>query len=68
MICLSRARNKSFEPIASRFFGRLFPSDEATESRHATRGNPKSEIARFHDLKPQNLAIQNQLLNGKPNP
>jgi hypothetical protein len=39
------------------------PSDATTKSRRPIRQNPQNEIARFHDLKPQNLAIRNQPLN-----
>jgi hypothetical protein len=35
MICSSRARNRSPDPVVSCFFGRIAPSNAATESRLA---------------------------------
>src|SRR5262245_5615618 len=39
------------------FFGRIGPSDAATESLFVPEGNPKNEIARFRTLRSQILAI-----------
>src|SRR6478736_2134701 len=39
MICSSRARNRSPDPVVSCFFGRIAPSDAATESRLLIREN-----------------------------
>src|SRR5580658_6885015 len=58
MICSSRARNRSFKPVVSCFFGRIVPSDATTQSRRAIRGNPKNEIARSGGPKPETLQSQ----------
>src|SRR6516225_9601664 len=39
MIWSSRARNRSADPVVSCFFGRIAPSDAATESCFSIRGN-----------------------------
>src|SRR5690349_7433381 len=39
MICSSRARNRSLEPVVSCCFGRIASSDAKTESRLPIRGN-----------------------------
>jgi hypothetical protein len=52
MIWSSRARNRSPDPVVSCFFGRIVPSDAATESRFSIRGNPENEIASFQGLRP----------------
>jgi hypothetical protein len=52
MIWSSRARNRSPDPDVSCFFGRIAPSDAATESRFSIRGNPENEIASFQGLRP----------------
>src|SRR5262249_30918844 len=44
MICSSRARNRSPDPVVSCFFGRIAPSDAATESCFSIRGN-REELA-----------------------
>src|SRR5205809_2398104 len=52
MIWSSCARNRSPDPVVSCFFGRIAPSDTATESRFSIRGNPENEIASFQRLRP----------------
>jgi hypothetical protein len=52
MIWSSRARNRSPDPDVPCFFGRIAPSDAATESRFSIRGNPENEIASFQGLRP----------------
>src|SRR5438874_283044 len=51
------ARNRSLASVVSCFFGRIVPSDAATESLFVPEGNPKNEIARFRTLRSQILAI-----------
>src|SRR5262245_61227249 len=58
MIWSSRARNRSLDPVVSFFFGRIAPSDTATESRFSMRGNPENEIASFRGLRPESLQSQ----------
>src|SRR5262245_10577445 len=58
MIWSSRARNRSSDPVVSCFFGRIAPSDAATESRFSIRGNPENEIASFQGLNPEILQSQ----------
>jgi hypothetical protein len=38
--------------LVSCCFGRIAPSNAATESRHAIRGNPENETASFQGLTP----------------
>jgi len=45
MIWSSRARNRSPDPVVSCFFGRIAPSDAATESCFSIRGNCENEFA-----------------------
>jgi hypothetical protein len=47
MIWSSRARNKSPDPVVSCLFGRIVPSDAATQSRSSIRGNPKPRLQAF---------------------
>src|SRR5262249_51049257 len=56
----SRARNRSADPVVSCFFGRIAPSDAATESCFSIRGNRENEIASFQGLRHGNLAISSQ--------
>src|SRR5262249_50120461 len=60
MIWSSRARNRSPDPVVSCFFGRIAPSDAATESCFSIRGNRENEIASFQGLRHRNLAISSQ--------
>src|SRR5258708_744004 len=60
MIWSSRARNRSPDPVVSCFFGRIAPSDAATESCFSIRGNRENEIASFQGLRHGNLAISSQ--------
>src|SRR5215467_8174957 len=60
MIWSSRARNRSADPVVSCFFGRIAPSDAATESCFSIRGNRENEIASFQGLRHGNLAISIQ--------
>src|SRR5262252_5778723 len=60
MIWSSRARNRSADPVVSCFFGRIAPSDAATESCFSIRGNRENEFASFHGLRHGNLAISSQ--------
>src|SRR5215472_11796216 len=60
MIWSSRARNRSADPVVSCFFGRIAPSDAATESCFSIRGNRENEIASFQGLRHGNLAISSQ--------
>src|SRR5437868_5017034 len=60
MIWSSRARNRSADPVVSCFFGRIAPSDAATESCFSIRGNRKNECASFQGLRHGNLAISSQ--------
>jgi len=58
MICSSRARNRSPDPVVSCFFGRITPSDAATESRLAdSRKSSKRncKLSGAQILKPCNL-------------
>src|SRR6201984_3535066 len=59
MIWSSRARNRSPDPVVSCFFGRIAPSDAATESCFSIRGN-RDEFASFQGLRHGNLAISSQ--------
>src|SRR5215471_12772347 len=59
MIWSSRARNKSPDPVVSCFFGRIAPSDAATESCFSIRGNGENEIASFSGLE----VLHGRLLN-----
>src|SRR5262249_55719018 len=56
----SRARNRSADPVVSCFFGRIAPSDAATESCFSIRGNRENEFASFQGLRHGNLAISSQ--------
>src|SRR5262245_25853536 len=58
MICSSRARNRSPDPVVSCFFGRIAPSNAATESRLPIRGNLQNEIASFGRSDPESLRSQ----------
>src|SRR5262249_9922159 len=58
MIWSSRARNRSPDPVVSCFFGRIAPSDAATESYFSIRGNRENEFASFQGLRHGNLASQ----------
>jgi hypothetical protein len=60
MIWSSRARNRSPDPVVSCFFGRIAPSDAATESCFSIRGNRENEFAGFQGLRHGNLAISSQ--------
>src|SRR6516165_5448698 len=60
MIWSSRARNRSPDPVVSCFFGRIAPSNAATESCFSIRGNRENEIASFQGLRHGNLAISSQ--------
>src|SRR5450759_5523922 len=60
MICSSLARNRSPDPVVACCFGRIVPSDAATESCFAAEGNPENEIARFRAFRRQNPAISNR--------
>src|SRR5215469_8607724 len=60
MIWSSRARNRSADPVVSCFFGRIAPSDAATESCFSIRGNRENEFASFQGLRRGNLAISSQ--------
>src|SRR5215471_21050949 len=60
MIWSSRARNRSPDPVVSCFFGRIVPSDAATESCFSIRGNRENEFASFQGLRRGNLAISSQ--------
>jgi hypothetical protein len=60
MIWSSRARNRSPDPVVSCFFGRIAPSDAATESCFSIRGNREYEFASFQGLRHGNLAISSQ--------
>src|SRR5262245_10151199 len=64
MIWSSRARNRSLDPVVSFFFGRIAPSDAATESCFSIRGNPENEIASFRGLRPESL--QSQVTKTRP--
>src|SRR5262245_30528226 len=44
MIWSSRARSRSPDPVVSCFFGRIAPSDAATESCFSIRGNRENEL------------------------
>src|SRR5262249_18501596 len=57
MIWSSRARNRSADPVVSCFFGRIAPSDAATESCFSIPGNRENEFASFQGLRHGNLAI-----------
>jgi hypothetical protein len=58
MICSSRARNRSPDPVVSCFFGRIAPSNAATESRLPIRGNLQNDIASFGRSDPETLQSQ----------
>src|SRR6516162_1361366 len=60
IIWSSRARNRSADPVVSCFFGRIAPSDAATESCFSIRGNREKEFASFQGLRHGNLAISSQ--------
>src|SRR6516162_4996648 len=60
MIWSSRARNRSADPVVLCFFGRIAPSDAATESCFSIRGNRENEFASFQGLRHGNLAISSQ--------
>src|SRR5262245_17798069 len=60
MIWSSRARSRSPDPVVSCFFGRIAPSDAATESCFSIRGNRENEFASFQGLRHGNLAISSQ--------
>src|SRR5262249_32750906 len=60
MIWSSRAPNRSPDPVVSCFFGRIAPSDAATESCFSIRGNRENEFASFQGLRHGNLAISSQ--------
>jgi len=46
--------------IVSCCFGRIAPSNTATESRHAIRGNPETKLQAFRASDPEKLAISSQ--------
>src|SRR5262249_50686115 len=48
------------DPVVSCFFGRIAPSDAATESCFSIRGNRENEFASFQGLRHGNLAISSQ--------
>jgi hypothetical protein len=48
------------DPVVSCFFGRIAPSDAATESCFSIRGNRENEIASFQGLRHGNFAISSQ--------
>src|SRR5262249_49357320 len=52
--------NRSADPVVSCFFGRIAPSDAATESCFSIRGNRENEFASFQGLRHGNLAISIQ--------
>src|ERR1700730_3916883 len=56
----SRARNRPPDPVVSCFFGRIAPSDAATESCSSIRENRENEFASFQGLRHGNLAISSQ--------
>src|SRR5271165_1563255 len=58
MICSSLARNRSPEPGAPCFFGRIVPSDAAKESRFADSGNPKMILQGSEASTPESLQSQ----------
>src|SRR5262245_4846605 len=58
MIWSSRARNRSADPVVSCFFGRIAPSDAATESCFSIRGNRENEIASFQVSDTETLQSQ----------
>src|SRR5262245_526831 len=58
MIWSSRARNRSADPVVSCFFGRIAPSDAATESCFSIRGNRENEIASFRASDTETLQSQ----------
>src|SRR5207244_853774 len=60
LIWSSRARNRSPDPVVSCFFGRIAPSDAATESCFSIRGNRENEFASFQGLRHGKLAISSQ--------
>src|SRR5262249_25415887 len=60
MIWSSRARSRSADPVISCFFGRIAPSDAATESCFSIRGNRENEFASFQGIRHGNLAISIQ--------
>src|SRR5262249_59770551 len=60
MIWSSRARSRSPDPVVSCFFGRIAPSDAATESCFSIRGNRENEFASFQGLRHGKLAISSQ--------
>jgi len=59
MIWSSRARNRSADPVVSCFFGRIAPSDVATESCFSIRGNRENEFASFQA--PDTKTLQSQV-------
>src|SRR5438445_2143218 len=58
MIWSSCARNRSPDPVVSCFFGRIAPSDTATESRFSIRGNPKTKLQASSASDPETLQSQ----------
>src|SRR5215831_16752037 len=58
MIWSSRARNRSADPVISCFFGRIAPSDAATESCFSIRGNRENEIASYQVSDTETLQSQ----------
>jgi hypothetical protein len=44
MICSSRARNRSFDPVICCFFGRIDPSDADKESCFVRQGNLEGSV------------------------
>src|SRR5262249_19249143 len=48
------------DPVVSCFFGRIAPSDAATESCFSIRGNRENEFASFQRLRHGNLAISSR--------
>ncbi len=60
MIWSSRARNRSPSPVVSCFFGRIVPSDAATESLVRARREFEMQIARFRAFSPETLQSQNR--------
>src|SRR5215467_11058744 len=61
MIWSSRARNRSPDPVALCFFGRIVPSDAATESRFEIRRKRKIKLQGSRPTDPETLQSQNRI-------
>src|SRR5215467_3741063 len=61
MIWSSRARNRSPDPVAPCFFGRIVPSDATTESRFEIRRNRKMKLQGSRPSDPETLQSQNSI-------